>query len=172
MGLPVAGFVAATNANDVVPEYLRGGIYSPRLSMATISNAMDVGAPSNFARMSDLFEGSWEKMRSRISGMAVTDAQTRAAIREVWERFSYQIDPHGAVAWLAAREWRSRTPGVPTIVLETAHPSKFPEVMNAELGAGVVLVPERLAVLENVQKVAESMAADPVAFREWLISNG
>lgn len=171
LGLPVAAFVAATNANDVVPGFLRTGIYAPRPSLATISNAMDVGAPSNFARMSALFGGSWEEMKSRIEGMAFSDDETRAAIREVWENHNYQIDPHGAVGWLAAREWRRLHPGVATITLETAHPAKFPDVMDAVLGTGAVAVPERLAVLADEPKVATPLPADPAVFREWLVSN-
>ena len=171
LGLPVAAFVAATNANDVVPEFLHSGVYAPRPSQATISNAMDVGSPSNFARMSALFGGSRESMAARISGMAFSDGQTRAAIREVRDRSGYQIDPHGAVGWLAAREWRRSNPGVPTITLETAHPAKFPDVMNAELGAGTVVVPERLAVLADKPKVAVPLPADPAVFRDWLLDN-
>jgi threonine synthase len=103
LGLPVEHFVAATNRNDVVPEYLREGEYRPRPSVPTLSNAMDVGAPSNFARMQALFGNSWETMRSHISGLAYSDDATRAAIREVKSLYNYEIDPHGAVAWLAAR---------------------------------------------------------------------
>lgn len=171
LGLPVAAFVAATNANDVVPAYLRDGRYAPRPSRATISNAMDVGAPSNFARMNALFGGSWDEMRSVIHGFSCSDDETRAAVREVWDHHGYQIDPHGAVGWLAARDWRSRHPGVPTITLETAHPAKFPDVMDAVLGAGAVMVPERLAVLAGREKCATRMPADPAVFRDWLVAN-
>jgi threonine synthase len=168
MGLPVGGFVAATNLNDVVPEFLRTGLYRPRPSLATISNAMDVGAPSNFVRMEALFGGSWQEMRSGIGGASFTDGQTRAAIREVKSLHGYTIDPHGAVGWLAAREWRAKHPGAATIALETAHPAKFPDVMDAELGPGAVEIPERLAVLADKPKSAIAMPADPAALREWL----
>ncbi len=168
MGLPVVHFIAATNRNDVVPEYLRDGDYRPRPSVATLSNAMDVGAPSNFARMQALFGNSWDAMRGRIHGMAVTDEATRAAIREVKSLHDYEIDPHGAVAWLAARKWRSEHPGAATISLETAHPSKFPDVMEAELGAGVVEIPERLAVLADREKKSLRMGTDKAAFHQWL----
>lgn len=168
LGLRVGGFLAATNANDVVPEYLRTGVYAPRPSVATISNAMDVGAPSNFARMEALFGGSWEKMKGVISGMAFDDDQTRGAIREVNERFGYAIDPHGAVGWLAARAWRESHPGSQTITLETAHPAKFMDIMTAELGQAAVAIPERLAVLADREKVAVQLAADPALFHDWL----
>jgi threonine synthase len=170
LGLPVAHFVAATNRNDVVPEFLRTGSYAPRPSVPTISNAMDVGAPSNFVRMQALFGGSWERMKSMISGMSFTDEQTRAAIREVKSLHDYVIDPHGAVGWLAARQWRAHHPGSTTITLETAHPAKFPDVMVAELGQQAMAVPERLAILANRDKVAVPLGIDFATFRDWLVS--
>ncbi len=170
LGLQVDQFVAATNRNDVVPEYLRGGIYQPRPSVPTISNAMDVGAPSNFVRMQALFGNSWDAMKEQISGMSFTDDQTRAAIREVKSICDYQIDPHGAVGWLAARKWRAAHPCSSTITLETAHPSKFPDVMDEELGAGAVEIPERLAILANREKVSIPMGIDQKTFKDWLRS--
>ncbi|MCH7228349.1 threonine synthase [Haloferula sp. A504] len=170
LGLPVAGFVAATNINDVVPEYLDRGDYRPRPSAATISNAMDVGAPSNFARMQAIFGQSWEQMKATISGLACDDASTRAAIREVWDTHRYAIDPHGAVGWLAARQWRESHPDVPTITLETAHPAKFLDVMEQELGANTVEIPDRLAILADREKVATPMAAEEDEFKSWLES--
>ncbi|MES2996044.1 MAG: threonine synthase [Verrucomicrobiota bacterium] len=168
LGLPVSHFVAATNRNDVVPEYLRTGDYQPRPSAATISNAMDVGAPSNFARMSALFVGSWDDMKQRVSGFSFSDDRTRAAIREVKSLYDYDIDPHGAVGWLAARQWRTAHPGSATITLETAHPAKFPEVMEQELGKGSIEIPERLAILANRGKVAIPLPAEEPAFKAWL----
>ncbi len=170
LGLPVSHFIAATNRNDVVPEYLRNGEYKPRPSVSTLSNAMDVGAPSNFLRMQALFGGSWDEMKARISGMAFSDDQTRAAIREVKSLHQYEIDPHGAVGWLAARQWRASHPGASTITLETAHPAKFPDVMEAELGPGSVEIPERLAVLADREKKSIRLGTDPAVFHEWLRS--
>lgn len=170
LGLPVDHFIAATNRNDVVPEFLRSGSYHPRPSVATISNAMDVGAPSNFVRMQALFGGSWDSMKALISGMAFNDDQTRAAVREVKSLYDYEIDPHGAVGWLAARAWRGSHPCSSTVTLETAHPAKFPDVMEAELGKGVIEVPERLAVLAEKEKVAIPMSTDKALFRDWLMS--
>lgn len=172
LGLPVGHFVAATNRNDVVPEYLREGEYRPRPSVATISNAMDVGAPSNFVRMQALFGNSWKNMRECISGMAFSDQETRAAVHEVKERFGYNIDPHGAVGWLAARKYRELNPGAETITLETAHPAKFPDVMDAELGDGAVEVPGRLAILADQEKVATLLSKEWEVFRAWLGEHG
>lgn len=168
LGLPVARFVAATNRNDVVPEYLRGGGYHPRPSVATISNAMDVGAPSNFVRMQALFDHSWPAMRAVITGMAFSDDQTRRAMRDVRQRTGYTLDPHGAVAWLAASDWRKQHPGATTITLETAHPAKFLDLLEEEFGPACVQVPERLAVLANQPKVSIELPADRPAFHDWL----
>ena len=170
LGLPVDHFVAATNRNDVVPQYLVGGEYKPRPSVQTISNAMDVGAPSNFVRMQALFGGSWDGMKSRIHGVSFSDDQTRAAIREVKSLHGYEIDPHGAVAWLAARAWRASHPASATISLETAHPAKFPDVMEAELGKGSIEIPERLAVLADKEKASIKLGTGTAAFHDWLRS--
>jgi len=168
MGLPVAHFVAATNRNDVVPEYLEVGEYRPRPSVATISNAMDVGAPSNFARMENLFGNEWARMKSRISGFSYDDVVTRETIRRIKAETGYTLEPHGAVAWLAAEAWRKNHPEAQTIVLETAHPSKFLDVMEEELGVGSVEVPERLACLADRAKVATQLGTDESAFHDWL----
>jgi threonine synthase len=168
LGLRVKQWIAATNRNDVVPAYLRSGRYEPRASVATLSNAMDVGAPSNFVRMQYLFGDDWQRMAASICGDAYDDDQTRAAIREVKSLYQYEIDPHGAVGWLAARKWRAKNPGTPTIVLETAHPAKFLEVMEAELGVGAIEIPERLACLADVPSQAHALGTDEAAFHQWL----
>ncbi len=172
LGLKVAHFIAATNRNDVVPEYLREGVYQPRPSVATISNAMDVGAPSNFARMEQLFGGRWESMKERISGFSYDDEMTRATIRRIRRERGYILEPHGAVAWLAAEDWREKHPEDHCIVLETAHPSKFLSVMEEELGKGEVEIPARLACLAELEKVATPMPADEACFHEWLQNLG
>ncbi|PWT87914.1 MAG: threonine synthase [Acidobacteria bacterium] len=130
MGLPVSQFIAATNINDVVPEYLKTGTFRPRPSQHTISNAMDVGNPSNFARLLELYGDSHQEMSSEIIGSSHTDSETRSAIREVYDRYGYVLDPHGAVAYLA---WRT-TGSKPCILLETAHPAKFSEEVESVIG--------------------------------------
>lgn len=168
MGLPVEHLVAATNVNDVVPQYLSTSDYSPRPSVATLSNAMDVGAPSNFARMKELFGNDWKAMTEMITGFAYDDQQTRQAMREVYEKYSYVIDPHGAVGYLASEAWLADHPEDVTVVLETAHPSKFPETICEELGDDVLTIPARLACLADEPKVSIPMAADPSALQAWL----
>ncbi|MBK1832302.1 threonine synthase [Verrucomicrobiaceae bacterium R5-34] len=171
MGLQVGHIVAATNVNDVVPQYLSSSSYEPRASVATISNAMDVGAPSNFARMVEIFGDDWKSMANAISGYAFDDHQTRAAIHEVKDRFGYVIDPHGAVGYLAAEAWLTQHPDDATVILETAHPAKFPETMHEELGADAIDVPERLACLADEEKVSIPMAAEEAALKAWLAAN-
>ena len=168
MGLPVEQFVAATNRNDVVPVYLKEGEYRPRPSVATISNAMDVGAPSNFARMESIFGSEWERMRSRITGFAYDDEMTRDTIRRVKAETGYTLEPHGAVGWMAAEAWRKDHPEAHTVVLETAHPSKFLDVMEEELGKSAIEIPERLACLADREKVAIQLGTDESAFQDWL----
>jgi threonine synthase len=129
---------------------------------------MDVGAPSNFVRLLELCHHEHGLMADRIVGCRFDDEQTRAAIREVKAGTGYVIEPHGAVGYLAAEAWRADHPGDEMIVLETAHPSKFLDVMEEELGEGAVEIPERLACLADREKVAVEMPPDEEAFLLWL----
>ena len=169
MGLPVHRFSAATNANDVVPAYLESGQYSPRPSVRTLSNAMDVGAPSNFARMLDLYCSTWNMMREDILGYSFSDEETRIAMREIDKRYNYVIDPHGAVGYLALREYQKRESCL-GIILETAHPAKFVEDVEQILGRKISL-PERLAALANEENNAVRMQPDYATFKEWLLAH-
>ena len=136
MGLPIHKFVASTNINDVVPQYLSSKSFNPRPSKQTISNAMDVGNPSNFVRMLDLFQGDFESLSNEIVGYAFTDAETQTAMREVFSRNKYVMDPHGAVAYLGLKKFlKSRKTDAIGIFLETAHPAKFKEVVDETLQA-------------------------------------
>ena len=135
-GLPVARFVAATNVNDVVPEYLETGRYEPRASVPTIANAMDVGHPSNFDRMTWLYGGDREAMRHDITGCHFTDEEVRATMRRVYDERGYLLDPHSAIAYmgLAGRAGRAGQAG---IFLATAHPAKFAEIVDPIVGRAV-----------------------------------
>ena len=142
-GLPAARFLAACNLNDVLPEFLRTGGYRARPSIATASNAMDVGDPSNFVRLAALHEDSLEAMRANLSGYRVDERDTRATIREVYERTGYLLDPHGAIGYAAALRYRQETGDCrPIVTLATAHPAKFGEVIREELGFEPALPPE------------------------------
>lgn len=134
MGAPIAHFVAASNANDALPRYLQSGQFAPHATHHTISNAMDVGNPSNFERLNYLFNNDAEKMAAAISGTMVTDDETRATMRDVWKQHQYLMDPHTAVAWTALTRLQSQFAGHPMIALGTAHPAKFPEVVTPTTG--------------------------------------
>jgi threonine synthase len=175
MGLPIHHFIAATNVNDVVPEYLSSGVYRPRPSIATLSNAMDVGSPSNFARMLDLYPESdecstWNIMGSDISGYAYKDDETEYAVQEVKEKYNYIIDPHGAVGYLALKEYQQQYPNTQGVVLETAHPSKFLPDMERILNASIE-VPERLSVLADKPKESIICSKEFAPFKDWLLQN-
>ncbi|MEZ4688173.1 MAG: threonine synthase [Bacteroidia bacterium] len=169
MGLPVAHFIAATNANDVVPEYLETALYSPRPSVPTISNAMDVGAPSNFARMMDLYQHDWDGIKKDITGYRFNDEETRRALATVYQRTGYLMDPHGAVGYLALTSWMNDHPGHTGIFLETAHPSKFLDVVEPVIQEKVP-VPARLAELAHRKKVASWLENDFNALKNYLLN--
>ena len=169
MGLPIHQFLAATNANDVVPQYLKTGEYRPRPSTPTLSNAMDVGAPSNFARMENLYGSTWNIIKQEITGYAYSDDQTKQAMKEVYSQYKYIIDPHGAVGYLALKEYQKSNNCI-GIILETAHPSKFIKDVEKILETKIE-VPVRLEVLRKKRKKAVKMGTQFQAFKEWLNLN-
>ncbi|MBM3820030.1 MAG: threonine synthase [Acidimicrobiia bacterium] len=139
LGLAVERFVASTNVNDVVPEFLRTGVYEPRPSVRTVANAMDVGAPSNFERMRAMYGDDLERMRQDIAGAAFDDARVVAEIGAVYKRHGYLLDPHGAIAWLGLQDQLERDPEAIGVFLATAHPAKFREVVEPAIGHRVAL---------------------------------
>jgi threonine synthase len=169
MGLPIHHFIAATNANDIVPKYLADGEYNPKPSVRTISNAMDVGNPSNFARMLDICS-TWNTMKNDISGYAYNDATTETAIIEVKKKYDYVIEPHCAVAYLALKEWQNDNPDTQGIILATAHPAKFIDDVERILEEKVI-VPERLAKLADNKKESILFKPDFSDFKTWLLNN-
>jgi len=153
MGLSISRFVAATNINDVVPQYCKTGQYNPRPSVQTISNAMDVGDPSNYARMAELFNNDHQEFCRNIYPCTFTDAQTKEAIQTVLAKFGYLMDPHGAVAWLGAKEYLSQADKNANLVfLETAHPAKFPETLKIVMERYNELPPQLKMVSEKQEK--------------------
>jgi threonine synthase len=169
MGLPVQQFIAATNVNDVVPRYLKSGNYVPVKSKETISNAMDVGNPSNFIRMKLLAGEQIEAVSETIKGYAYTDEQTTQEMRVIYDKTSYIMCPHTAVAQLGANEFKKElNTKVASVVLSTAHYAKFLPVMEPALGFSPP-IPERLSVLLSKQKVSIKMGADFAGFKEWLL---
>jgi threonine synthase len=170
MGLPVHHFIAATNANDIVPKYLNTGNYEPKASVRTLSNAMDVGNPSNFARMLDIYCSTWNNIKEDISGYGFDDNTTKDAMREVHSKYNYVIEPHGAVGYLALKEWQKDNPNTQGIILETAHASKFIDDVEEILGQSIE-IPERLAILSERKKESILMNTEFDSFKTWLLNN-
>lgn len=170
MGLPVSRFIAATNVNDVVPEYLESGAFRPRASRQTLSNAMDVGNPSNFPRVLELCEHDLAEMRKDIWGRGYGDAETEHAIRSVFQSYGYFLDPHSAVGYLGLETYRQARDHTCTgVVLATAHPAKFSEVVERAAGRPVVM-PERLAQCLGKQKCSVLLPNRFSELKNYLLS--
>ncbi len=168
MGLPVRRFIAATNINHVVPDYLSQGRFHPKPSLRSISNAMDVGNPSNFDRMLDLYGHDHQAMTSDIQGAWYDDRQTRQAIVEVWERYGYLMDPHTAVGYLGSRQHTAENEQ--GLILATAHPAKFPETISSLL-PDAIEIPEQLLEAAAGRKQSIPVEADLDAVRDVLLKN-
>lgn len=167
MGLPVGRFIAANNANDVFYNFLQTGRYEPRPSVQTIANAMDVGDPSNFARIVDLYGGSWQAIRADISGATYTDGEIEEAMRECHRRTGYVLDPHGACGYRALRE--QLKPGETGVFCETAHPAKFKEKVDSILGTDIA-IPDRLARFMSGKKEAVPMGRSFSELKAYLMA--
>jgi threonine synthase len=167
IGLPVERFVAATNVNDVVPEYLRTGEYKPRASVRTVANAMDVGAPSNFERMRAMYGDNFESLRCDILGAAFDDATVVAEIGDVYRRHGYLLDPHGAIAWLGLRQTLSA--GERGVFLATAHPAKFREVVEPAIGKAIPLPPVLAEAIKRPRH-AERLPVDYPTLKRRLLA--
>jgi len=168
-GLPVAHFIAACNVNDAVPAYLRSGNYAAQKAVATISNAMDVGSPSNFVRILELFQHNYKKISQKITGYTVSDAITEQTILNTYLNEQYLLDPHGAVAYYALSEYLKQNPSQAGIFLETAHPVKFPETVEA-LTRKKIEIPAAVQHLFAKEKKSILMEANFEALKEWLLA--
>ena len=174
MGLPIKRFIAANNANDVFYQYLQTGIYSPKASIQTLANAMDVGDPSNFARIIDLYsqagtytpEKTHRLILNDISGCTYTDDQIRESMRQCYEQNGYILDPHGACGFRALTE--QLQPGETGVFCETAHPAKFKEKVDEILGIDVA-IPDRLAAFMRGEKKSVSLSSDYNDFKQFLM---
>lgn len=166
MGLPIDRFIAANNANDIFYNYLQSGQYNPRPSTATIANAMDVGDPSNFARILDLYGHSHEAITEHISGATYTDGQIADTMRQCLSETGYQLDPHGACGYQALKE--GLRPGEVGFFLETAHPAKFKQVVD-DICHTDVEIPARLAAFMQGEKQSVPMPNDFSAFKQFLL---
>lgn len=172
-GLPVQHFIAACNINDVMPQFLETSNYKPRTAVATISNAMDVGDPSNFVRIMELFERKIDKLKVILSSYSVGDTITRETIKDVFEKYHYTLDPHGAVGYYALNKYLSESHNSPLgdwggIFLETAHPVKFSETVE-EVTNTKITIPENVQYLLNRKKQSIKIDASFEKLKEWLM---
>lgn len=167
MGLPIKRFIAANNKNDIFFNYLNTGVYSPKPSIATIANAMDVGDPSNFARILDLYKHSHEAISAEISGCTYTDEQISETMLKVFQETGYVLDPHGAVAYRSLEEGLQE--GETGVFLETAHPAKFKGTVDAILQDNID-IPERLAAFMRGEKKTVAMNSKFESFKKYLMS--
>jgi len=167
MGLPVKRFIAANNRNDVFFQYLDTGNYEPRASIQTIANAMDVGAPSNFERILDLYDQSHEAIKQDISGNTYSDVEIKNTIRTVYEKTGYLLDPHGACAYQALKD--EKKPDETGVFLATAHPAKFKETVEECIGS-TIEIPQRLSAFMRRKKQSHLLSTDFNLFKKTLFN--
>jgi threonine synthase len=169
MGLPIDHFIAATNINKIVPDYLKTGIYEPKPSVATISNAMDVGAPSNFTRLLALYDNNYTALKADVSGFYLTDDEDKMVMKDIYNLHGYVADPHGAIGYAAIKHFQKLNPDHIGVYLETAHPAKFLDVVNDVLPRPVD-VPDRLQAIVGKEKVAHLLPLEFGATKNWLMN--
>ena len=167
-GLPVKKFIAACNANDVVPRFLQTEVYQPHPSVATLSNAMDVGAPSNFVRILEIFDSKFVALKEKLESISISDDATAATMREVYSQCNYILDPHGAVGYRALSDYLERHPEAKGIFLETAHPVKFDSV-NEIIGTQAE-VPASVESLMSREKQSVEIDNDYTQVKDILLS--
>ena len=169
-GLPVQHFVAGCNANDIVPQYILSGKYEPRKAVHTISNAMDVGDPSNFVRILELFDHQYQPLTKVLSSYSFTDEQTRQTMRTVFKNTGYILDPHGAVGYLALAQYLEDHPQAKGIFLETAHPVKFYDVVEESIGKKLDL-PASVQQLSGKKKQSIRMKPEAAMLKSFLMQD-
>lgn len=167
MGLPVKQFIAATNVNDTVPRFFQTGVYETRPSVQTYANAMDVGAPSNWVRIMDLFKNDEAALKKIVQSQSYTDEQTLQAINDIYNQYNYVACPHTAIAWLALKAYQKNNPGSTGIFLSTAHPCKFPDIFPEAIKIKIE-VPEQVKSLAIRQKQVRVMDTSFKSFKAYL----
>lgn len=168
-GLPIKHFIAACNVNDTVPEFLRTGNYQPKKAVPTISNAMDVGDPSNFIRIMQLFDQQVNDLKQILTGYTITDDETKATLVSVLKEHNYLLDPHGAVAYNALEQYLAQHPNSKGVILETAHPVKFYDVIEPLTGEAVP-VPDSVAGQMKKEKVSTKLKPGANELKDYLLS--
>ena len=167
-GLPIKHFFAACNANDTVPEFLRSGNYQPKKAVATISNAMDVGDPSNFIRIMEIFHQQIDGLKKTLNGYTISDDETKSTLISVFKEHNYLLDPHGVVAYAALQKYQTQHPNTKGVILETAHPVKFYDVIEP-LIKQTVPVPETVAAQIKKEKVSTKISANTNELKDFLL---
>ncbi len=167
MGLPIKRFIAANNRNDIFLKYLQTGVYTPKPSVATIANAMDVGDPSNFARILALYNNSYEDIKSNISGVSYNDEQIRESMKQTFSESGYILDPHGACGMRALREMLKD--GETGVFLETAHPAKFSGTVESAIGSEVI-IPDKLKAFMAGEKQTVEISKDFCDLKNYLMT--
>ncbi|MEZ4803124.1 MAG: threonine synthase [Gelidibacter sp.] len=152
LGLPIHHFIASNNENDVVTEYLKTKLYQPKPSVATISNAMDVGNPSNFIRIQEIFKNNFEVLKSNLTSYSYSDEETQNALKELYNDYNYVADPHGAVGYLGCKDYLKENPNAHCVFLETAHPTKFLDVVEDVIRENIELPEQIVAVMDKKKK--------------------
>lgn len=170
LGLPVKQFIAATNINDTVPRFLESGIYETKPSTQTYSNAMDVGAPSNWVRIMDLFDEDVNALKNVVTSYRFNDEETLAGIKEIDSKFDYVACPHTAIAYLAIEKYRKENPEDQSaaVFLSTAHACKFPDIFPIDIAAKIE-IPKQVSVLESLPQYADKLGVDFAGFKSYLM---
>ena len=168
-GLPVKHFIAACNANDVVSGYLKTGNYQPKKSIPTLSNAMDVGSPSNFVRILEIYHHVFGDLKNVMDSYSISDEETKTAMKEIFLNHNYIADPHGAVGWLSLKKYLTNHPGEKGIFLETAHPVKFYDTAEQIIKQKIEL-PDSVKKLLNAKKQSIHMEASFTSLKDFLTS--
>ncbi|MBR9915075.1 MAG: threonine synthase [Algicola sp.] len=157
LGLPIKHFIAANNANNVVTEYLQTKHYIPKSSIQTISNAMDVGNPSNFIRIQEIYQHNFELLQNNLSSFSFSDNETKAAMTEIYEQYHYIADPHGAIGYLGCKAYAEKHPDAHCVFLETAHPTKFLDVVEETIHTAMEL-PDQIKAVMDKNKVSKKIS--------------
>ena len=169
LGLPIHQFIAATNANDIIPQFLETGKYQAKTSVQTISNAMDVGDPSNFIRIQKIYNNVFKSLKKDLLSYSFTDYQTREGMLHLYKKCNYVADPHGAVGYLGAKEYQQKNPNTLCVFLETAHPVKFLDVVEPVIGKTIEYPDQIKAVID--QKKESVLISDYDQLKSFLLNN-
>lgn len=168
-GLPIAYFVASNNENNVVTEFLKMRLYQPKPSVQTISNAMDVGDPSNFIRIQEIYKNKFDVLKKHLTSYSFTDEETKTAMRDIYQDYNYVADPHGAVGYLGAKAYLKNNPEAHCVFLETAHPTKFLDVVEEVIKEKQELPPQIEAVMDKEKVSVEIGTCDEL--KTFLLNN-